>query len=56
MRSNFFRTLFHFGAGSEVLAPFKKLRYGNAIAWTAIGVGTIGWIILIWLLRDAPGA
>jgi hypothetical protein len=51
--SNNLRNFFHFGAGSATLAPFRKLRYGNAIAWTLIVMGSIGWIVLIWLLPSA---
>jgi len=47
------RNFFHFGAGSATLAPFKKLRYGNAIAWTLIVMGTMGWIALICILPSA---
>ena len=50
MSNNFFRTFFHFGAGSAALAPLKKARYGNALAWAAIVVTAIGWAVLIWLL------
>jgi hypothetical protein len=53
MRFNFFRTFFHFGAGSAALVPIKKLRHGNAIAWTLIVLTTAGWVVLLWLLPEA---
>jgi hypothetical protein len=50
-RFAWFEHLFlRFGAGAHHLEPLTKSKYWNAVCWTVITLGIIGWIILFWFV------
>ena len=50
--SRFEHFLLRYGAGSHIFHPITRSRLWNRISWTLIGVGIVGWMFFLWLLRD----
>jgi hypothetical protein len=40
------------GAGSAVFLPITQAKWWNAVAWTIIALGSVGWVValLVWNL------
>jgi hypothetical protein len=52
-RESLFEHLFlRYGAGSRMFSPITRWRHFNVVAWTAIGLGIIGWGVLAWALHS----
>jgi hypothetical protein len=50
-RMRLFHSLFvRYGTGSTVFLPITQAKCWNAIAWTIIALGTLGWVValLVW--------
>jgi hypothetical protein len=41
-----------YGTGSDLFLPLTRAKWWNVAAWTLIGVGTLGWavILALWIL------
>jgi hypothetical protein len=56
-RGSFFETVFlRYGAGSHVFHPLTRNKFWNAICWTLIVLGVIGWILALWFIRANFGS
>jgi hypothetical protein len=45
-----FHSLFvRYGSGSAVFLPITQAKRWNAVAWTIIALGTLGWVVALVL-------